>query len=228
MKKFNVVHCLFEQSGRFRDYFRSIGYEAYDYDIENMFDTTDYVVDLFSEIEKAHKNEISIFDNITSNDLIIAFFPCTYFSGQNDLFFNRTASQFKVWSNEKVDAYMVERERERARYLELLNKLVDIVENRNFKIIIENPYTNNYLLTINRFSKPKIIIQNRRVYGDYYVKPTMFYYFGLEPTYITSKAQVLKKGQKKMKVKDEVGITRSLMSKEFVENFIEKYILGVD
>lgn len=106
--------------------------------------------------------------------------------------------------------------------------MVDIVENRNFKIIIENPYTNNYLLTINRFSKPKIIIQNRRVYGDYYVKPTMFYYFGLEPTYITSKAQVLKKGQKKMKVKDEVGITRSLMSKEFVENFIEKYILGVD
>ena len=44
------VHCLFEQSGTFKNEFRKLGYEAYDYDIQNAFEQTDYVVDLFSEI----------------------------------------------------------------------------------------------------------------------------------------------------------------------------------
>ena len=45
-----IVHCLFEQSGTFKNEFRKLGYEAYDYDIQNAFGQTDYVVDLFSEI----------------------------------------------------------------------------------------------------------------------------------------------------------------------------------
>ena len=44
------VHCLFEQSGTFKNEFRKLGYESYDYDIQNAFGQTDYVVDLFSEI----------------------------------------------------------------------------------------------------------------------------------------------------------------------------------
>ena len=44
------VHCLFEQSGTFRDEFRKLGYESYDYDIDNQFGKTDYQIDLFQEI----------------------------------------------------------------------------------------------------------------------------------------------------------------------------------
>ena len=44
------VYCLFEQSGTFRDQFRNLGYEAYDYDIDNQFGKTDYQIDLFQEI----------------------------------------------------------------------------------------------------------------------------------------------------------------------------------
>ena len=46
-------HCLFEQSGTFKKEFKKLGYEAYDYDIMNDFGETDYVVDLFNEIEQA-------------------------------------------------------------------------------------------------------------------------------------------------------------------------------
>lgn len=46
------VHCLFEQSGTFRDQFRELGYEAYDYDLCNDFEKTDYQMDLFEEIVK--------------------------------------------------------------------------------------------------------------------------------------------------------------------------------
>lgn len=48
------VHCFFEQSGTFKNEFRKLGYEAYDYDIQNNFGETDHVIDLFAEIEKAY------------------------------------------------------------------------------------------------------------------------------------------------------------------------------
>lgn len=44
------VHCLFEQSGTFKNEFKKLGIQAYDYDILNDFKQTDYVVDLFKEI----------------------------------------------------------------------------------------------------------------------------------------------------------------------------------
>lgn len=44
------VHCLFEQSGTFKNEFKKLGINAYDYDIQNEFNQTDYVIDLFKEI----------------------------------------------------------------------------------------------------------------------------------------------------------------------------------
>ena len=49
-----VVHCLFEQSGTFKNEFKKLGIEAYDYDILNEYGQTDHVIDLFAEIEKAY------------------------------------------------------------------------------------------------------------------------------------------------------------------------------
>lgn len=54
MKINGKAHCFFEQSGTFKNEFRKLGYEAYDYDIQNNFGETDYVIDLFAEIEKAY------------------------------------------------------------------------------------------------------------------------------------------------------------------------------
>ena len=52
MEKINRVHCLFEQSGTFKNVFRELGYVAFDYDIKNEFGETDVQTDLFQEIEK--------------------------------------------------------------------------------------------------------------------------------------------------------------------------------
>lgn len=49
------VHCLFEQSGTFKNEFKKLGIEAEDYDILNDFGETDHVIDLFSEIEGGGK-----------------------------------------------------------------------------------------------------------------------------------------------------------------------------
>lgn len=49
------IHLFFEQSGTFKNEFKKLGYEAYDYDIQNNFGETDYQIDLFAEIEKAYE-----------------------------------------------------------------------------------------------------------------------------------------------------------------------------
>lgn len=48
------AHCLFEQSGTFKNEFKKLGIEAFDYDILNDFGQTDFQIDLFAEIEKAY------------------------------------------------------------------------------------------------------------------------------------------------------------------------------
>lgn len=59
-----AVHCFFEQSGTFKNEFKKLGYNAYDYDIQNSFGETDYVIDLFQEIENAYNCKPSIYDKI--------------------------------------------------------------------------------------------------------------------------------------------------------------------
>lgn len=49
-----IAHCLFEQSGTFKNEFKKMGVQAYDYDILNDYGETDYQIDLFAEIEKAY------------------------------------------------------------------------------------------------------------------------------------------------------------------------------
>ena len=76
------VHCFFEQSGTFKREFIKLGIPAEDYDIQNNFGETDHTDDLFKAIEDAYEGKPSLFDNIVGGeeDLILAFFPCIYFS----------------------------------------------------------------------------------------------------------------------------------------------------
>ncbi len=76
------VFCLFEQSGTFKNEFKKLGIHAEDYDILNDFGETDHQADLFAEIEKAYAGEPSLFDEVESGDLVLAFFPCTRFECQ--------------------------------------------------------------------------------------------------------------------------------------------------
>lgn len=80
---------------------KNFGYEAIDYDIQNEFNETDVVIDLFKEIEKAYNKEESIFDNIADKDTILAFFPCVRFENQIELHFRGTCASMKKWSDEQ-------------------------------------------------------------------------------------------------------------------------------
>ena len=99
------VHCFFEQSATFRDEFRKLGYESFDYDIQNSFGKTDYQIDLFVEIEKAYDEEESIFNNITKDDLIIAFFPCIYFEAMQANYYQMACNN--LYCKDKKEQYSI-------------------------------------------------------------------------------------------------------------------------
>ena len=95
------VHCLFEQSGTFKNEFKKLGIQAEDYDIQNDFGETDHIIELFKEIRGGYNGEPSIFDTFGMDDLVMAFFPCIRFENQVMLHFRGQIYQAKNWSYEK-------------------------------------------------------------------------------------------------------------------------------
>lgn len=177
------IHCFFEQSGTFKKEFQKLGYEAYDYDIQNEFDETDYVIDLFKEIENAYDNKPSIFDNITSDDLIMAFFPCIYFETIQQLFFALIKNDFRNKPMTYKINYALDRLDKRTLFHKMLYKLTYIMYDRKLRLILENPATTpNYLITGQNFIPPTFIDKNRRLRGDYFVKPTAYWFINCEKT----------------------------------------------
>ena len=232
MKIKGKIHCFFEQSGTFKKEFKKLGYEAYDYDIQNEFGETDFVIDLFKEIDNAYDNKPSIFDNITSNDLIMAFFPCIYFTGfSNPPSFTLGNKNYKnLTLREKLDK-ILKRGRDRQYFYEMITKMVGVCLLRNLRLIIENPYDNSMHYLKNNFLKePDLIDNNRTLRGDDFVKPTGYWFFNCEPTFGCSLEP--NKNIKKIKKQNHpqgggVCITeRSMINPKYARNFICDFILG--
>lgn len=226
------VHCLFEQSGTFKNEFKKLGYEAFDYDIQNHFGQTDFVIDLFAEIENGYKGEASIFDNITKDDLIMAFFPCIYFCAYSQLSFTFVYLNYKMLDESQKIEKILERENNRHYFYSLLLKLVGICMQKGLRIIIENPYTQPHYLTNNFPIPPSLIDKDRSLRGDVRKKPTQYFYFNCNPTYGISYQQTPRdKILTHAELRDGTtagtcGEDRSMISPDYARNFICDFILG--
>lgn len=176
-----IVHCLFEQSGTFKNEFIKLGLMAFDYDIQNKFNQTDFVVDILQQIEYCYMDKPSLFDSITSNDLIMAFFPCTYFECQSQLIFNGNNYSMRNYSDIQKLEISMSRHYSLNRFYSALCKLAIICKKRNLRIIIENPYQPHHYLTYFWCLKPTIIDLDRTLKGDYYKKPTQYWFINIKP-----------------------------------------------
>lgn len=220
----NFVHCFFEQSGTFKHEFQKLGVNARDYDILNDFGETDVVIDLFSQIELAFLGKVSIFDSIGRNDLIFAFFPCTYFSSNNQMFFEGTNYAWRDMSQVEKLNRIIERADDRHRYYRVLLMFVAVCERMQLRCIIENPYNAHHYWRFNFPYRPSVIDMNRRLKGDFFKKPTQYIFINCIPA--GKMSMQFDKAAKYISNVDQVE--RSMISPDYARNFICDYILGIE
>lgn len=224
------VHCFFEQSGTFKNEFIKLGIPAEDYDIQNNFGQTDHVVDLFQAIEDAYDGRPSLFDTIGEGDLIMAFFPCIYFCDVNEPLFRLDDLNYRKLTLRKKYEKILDRAKSREYFFELCIKMFCVCDCKGARLIMENPYSQSHYLVKNFVYKSNVIDKNRRVRGDYFVKPTQYWFLNCEPTFGVS--QTIPKETKTVcgiKGSSKAGLCgeeRSLISPDYARNFICDFILG--
>lgn len=236
------AHCLFEQSGTFKNEFRRLGIDAEDYDIRNDFGETDHVIDLFEEIRGGYDGKPSIFDTFGKDDLIMAFFPCIRFEDQILLSFRGQLYQMRTWDVEKKMEHCMKIQKELTEMYELINKLFLICIRKGLRLIVENPWSEQHYLKRYWCLPPTMIDQDRRIRGDYYKKPTGYWFVNCEPKHnfifeaqndnsIQYHANKAIKHITSTAIKRETGIecnrsvARSLIHSDYANRFIREFIM---
>lgn len=187
---------------------------------------TDYICDLFVDIEQAYLDKESIFDNITEKDMILAFFPCVRFENQIELHFRGTCNSLRKWSDEQKLEYDLKLHKELDLMYETITKLAIVCIRKNIPLIIENPYSMTHYLTKYWAIPSKVIDKDRRTRGDYYQKPTQYWFINCEPKYnMILEPQIWHKTKTVENISNKTE--RSLISKEYANRFIREFIVDV-
>lgn len=228
------VHCFFEQSGTFKREFIQLGILAEDYDIQNNYGETDHNMDLYAEIDLAWNELPSIFDTIDAGrDLVMAFFPCIEFSCVAQMWYSLGQHDYAKWPFKQRIAYMVKKNRERARLYELMMKFTGICLDRHIRMVMENPWSEQTYLKQNVIMKPPTFVDTDRTRrGDWVKKPTAYWFWNCEPTTGNSFQQTPKEKQRQIMAMRKAPLTglcseeRSSISPEYARNFICDFIIG--
>ncbi len=173
----------------------------------------------------------SIFDKISKDDLILAFFPCTRFEAKIPLLFRGQAPQQKNWNTQKKLEYDITLQEELNNLYILLCKMVIVVMRKGLKMVIENPYTQPHYLTTYWCLKPTIIDKDRTQNGDYYKKPTQYWFINFRPKcnlvfepmeYVEPRTIGKAKGTENTSRQTE----RSMIHPQYASRFIRQYLIN--
>ena len=125
---------------------------------------------------------------------------------------------------------ILQRTKDRAYFYSLAIKLASIAKDRGIRLIIENPWSGIGYLKNNFVEDPAVIDMDRTIRGDFFKKPTAYWYFNCEPT----RGLTIQKNKKTKKIRhtksaSEAGLCseeRSMISPDYARNFICDFIIG--
>lgn len=210
---------LFEQSGHFKDVEAEMGYDGVDVDCVKT-DHTDYVMDLLAEMDKWERGEKSIFDEIKKDDFVFSFFPCIRFENRANMMI--LGHTYPYIHRSIIDRLDISRERERSMWYGYFCLFCEIMLVKGVRCVIENPYQTDHYLVRYCPLKAEYIIMDRSKYGDYFKKPTQFWFLNCEPR--NGLVAVDWENKPTKTVDKERGIGRSLISKEFIRVFLSEIV----
>ena len=161
----------------------------------------------------------------------MAFFPCIHFCDAKTLFFRCQHISQKGWSLSKKMECNIREAKEREYFFILLMKMFSVMDLKHLRMVMENPYNTSGMTYLeNNFMIPTLIDKNRMERGDYFIKPTGYWFVNCKPT--TGYSFQKDKQQKtimKMKNAPRRGLCseeRSMISPDYARNFIADFILG--
>lgn len=164
------------------------------------------------------------------DDLIIAFFPCIYFTEKSQLAMSFDYINYRCLNDEQKIEKILERNEQRNAFYVLLIKMFGVVIKKKLRLILENPNASIHYLRNNFLMKPILIDNDRTKRGDIYKKPTQYWFVNCEPTSGSSFQQPKEhKDIAHSKGSGQAGLCseeRSMISPDYARNFICDFILG--
>lgn len=125
---------------------------------------------------------------------------------------------------------ILERSKNREYFYSLAIKMLSVAQYKGLRLIMENPWSEQTYLKANFVMSPTMIDNNRMLRGDFYVKPTAYFYINCKPTYGESfQLDKKKKTIINAKASKQAGLCseeRSMISSDYARNFICDFILG--
>ena len=182
--------------------------------------------------KKTKKKQETIFDKITQEDLIVAFFPCIHFCDAKTMQFKGVSLFQKKWTLERIMKENIEASKIRQYFFEILLKMVYVCAKNRMRLVIENPWNDSGETYLQRnFIAPAIIDKDRSARGDWFVKPTAYWFINCRPTQgfteqRNKEVKIVYKQQEKHWEKGKCSETRSLISSDYARNWICDFILG--
>ena len=133
-------------------------------------------------------------------------------------------SGYKNWSEIRKLENSIKLNNELCEFYQLVSKLAHIYISRGLKLVIENPCGEQHYLTRYWCIRPKIIDKSRRVNGDYYEKPTQYWFIGFEPS-TNVVFEPIEWVDKKIISKVRNQVERSMIHPQYASRFIRQHIL---
>ena len=162
--------------------------------------------------------------------MIVAFYPCIYFCAWSQMAFFMTFVNYRCLDDEDKIKAILRRSDNRKEFYDRLIKFCAVCLRKNIRMIFENPWSEQTYLKANFIKVPDVVDMDRMQRGDYFKKPTAYWYWNCTPT--TGKSyqnDKEKKTQMKAKGSGQAGVCseeRSMISPDYARNFICDFIIG--
>lgn len=162
--------------------------------------------------------------------MILAFFPCIYFCENNQLALSYYHNNYRKLSYKQRTEKILERMKNREYFYGLIVKMVAVAYEKGLRMIIENPWNGATYLKQNFVLSPSLIDNNRMLRGDYFIKPTAYWFINCEHTNgMTEQHDKERKKIARSKAGIKAGVCsedRSMISPDYARNFICDFIIG--
>ena len=160
----------------------------------------------------------------------MAFFPCIYFSPVSQMLMFWGDLNYRKLTYKERTAAILHRSANREQFFGLAVKMLCVAQERGIRLIMENPWSQQTFLKANFVLPPTLVDSNRRLRGDYFAKPTAYWFINCTPTMgFTEQRVISKKNVMNTKSSAKAGICseeRSMISPDYARNFICDFIIG--